>query len=194
MPVRLIVDGGPHPGVSRADIGRRARAMLAAVEMPKAELSVVLTDDVQIAKLNGTYRKKNRPTDVLAFAQREGEPGGRRDLLGDVVVSVETARRQAEGRGWDLTSELTMLIAHGLLHLLGWDHATAAEDRRMRRETDRLCEAARDAVLGRPRVSSPKGATRSPRVRRVPGATTVKGKTSAIPGHSRRRGSRDPER
>lgn len=194
MPVRLIVDGGPHPGVSRADIGRRARAMLAAVEMPKAELSVVLTDDDRITKLNGTYRKKNRPTDVLAFAQREGEPGGLRDLLGDVVVSVETARRQAESRGWDLTSELTMLIAHGLLHLLGWDHVTAAEDRRMRRETDCLCAAAREAVLARPRLSSSKAARRLPQVQRVPRATTVQGKKSAIAGHSRRRRSRDPER
>ena len=157
MPVRLIVDGGPHPGVSRLDIARRARAMLAAVESPKAELSVVLTDDAAIAKLNGTYRKKNRPTDVLAFAQREGEPGGRTDLLGDVIVSVETARRQAETRKWDVMSEITMLVAHGLLHLLGWDHATDAEDRRMRRETNRLCKAAREASPDRSRpVASPR--------------------------------------
>jgi probable rRNA maturation factor len=173
MAVRLIVEGGPHSGLSRADIGRRARAMLAAVQMPKAELSVVLTNDDQIAKLNRTYRKKSRPTDVLAFAQREGEPGGRRDLLGDVVVSVDTARRQADSRGWDITSEVTMLIAHGLLHLLGWDHATAAEDRRMRRETDRLCDAARQAALGRRRPPPPQGARRVPRapkkVERAPG-------------------------
>jgi probable rRNA maturation factor len=143
MTVRLVAEGGPHAGVSRVDVSRRARAMLAALQMQKAELSVVLTTDNQIAKLNAIYRKKTRPTDVLAFAQREGEPGGRAELLGDVIISVETARRQAAGRGWDLLSEITMLLAHGLLHLLGWDHATPAEDRRMRAETERLCEAAR---------------------------------------------------
>jgi probable rRNA maturation factor len=165
MGVRLIVDGGPHAGVSRIDVARRARAMLAAVQMEKSELSVVLTDDDQIAKLNRIYRNKTGPTDVLAFAQREGEPGGRGDLLGDVVVSVQTARRQADGRGWDLVSELTMLMAHGLLHLLGWDHQTAAEDRRMRRETERLCEAANAAVSARGRgtVRRVKGKTVAPR-------------------------------
>jgi probable rRNA maturation factor len=166
MAVRLIVDGGPHPGVSRVEVARRARAMLAAVQMEKSELSILLTNDDQIAKLNHLYRKKKGPTDVLAFAQREGEPGGSRGLLGDVVVSVETARRQADGRGWDLVSELTMLVAHGLLHLLGWDHQTDAEDRRMRRETDRLCDAARaarhDAAARRSRAPQRvKGRTRS---------------------------------
>jgi rRNA maturation RNase YbeY len=117
--------------------------MLAAVQMPDAELSILLTGDHQIQNLNHIYRKKNRPTDVLAFAQREG-PHGDRDglLLGDVVVSVPTTRRQAEAAGRPLGAELTMLLAHGLLHLLGWDHQTAREDRRMRRETDRLCAAA----------------------------------------------------
>ncbi len=148
MPVRLVVEEGPWRGVSRADVVRRARAMLVAVQMADAELSILLTGDDQIQNLNRIYRKKNRPTDVLAFAQREGEHGehaGR--LLGDVVVSIPTTRRQAQAAGRDPGSELTMLLAHGLLHLLGWDHATPAEDRRMRRETDRLCAAA-DAAAG----------------------------------------------
>ncbi len=109
--------------------------------MPDAELSILLTGDDQIQVLNRVYRKKNQPTDVLAFAQREAA-GGSSSILGDVVVSVPTARRQAERRGWDVLSEVTMLVAHGLLHLLGWDHDTAAKDRRMRRETERLCVAA----------------------------------------------------
>jgi probable rRNA maturation factor len=117
--------------------------MLAAVQMPEAELSILLTGDDQIQNLNRIYRKKNRPTDVLAFAQREGQHGEQAGLLlGDVVVSVPTTRRQAEAAGRDLGSELTMLLAHGLLHLLGWDHQTPREDRRMRKETERLCAAA----------------------------------------------------
>jgi probable rRNA maturation factor len=143
MPVVLRVEGGPHPGVSRATLLRRARAMLAAVQSSDKEWSIVLTGDDQIQNLNRIYRKKDRPTDVLAFSQLEGEhvaQAGR--LLGDVIVSVPTARRQAAAARRDLAAELTMLLAHGLLHLLGWDHATAAEDRRMRRETQRLCDAA----------------------------------------------------
>lgn len=117
--------------------------MLVAVQSTDKEWSIVLTGDDQIQNLNRIYRKKNRPTDVLAFAQREGDggdPEGR--LLGDVIVSIPTARRQAAAARRPLEAELTMLLAHGLLHLLGWDHATEAEDRKMRRETRRLCAAA----------------------------------------------------
>jgi probable rRNA maturation factor len=152
VPVRLFVEDGPWTGISRADVARGARAMLEAVQMVESELSILLTGDDQIQKLNRIYRKKNRPTDVLAFAQREGEHGERAGrLLGDVVVSVPTARRQAAANGRDLSQELTMLLAHGLLHLLGWDHETPANDRRMRRETDRLCAAA-EAAARAPRV------------------------------------------
>jgi probable rRNA maturation factor len=152
MPVRLIVEDGPYAGVSRVDLGRRARAMLEILQLKDRELSILLTGDNQIQKLNRIYRKKNRPTDVLAFAQHEGELGDRSDrLLGDVVVSIPTARRQADARKRDLVSEVTMLLAHGLLHLLGWDHQTDAEDRRMRLETNRLCAAAEAAALA-PRV------------------------------------------
>jgi probable rRNA maturation factor len=143
MPVVLRVEAGPHPGVSRALLQRRARAMLDAVQSADKEWSILLTGDDQIQNLNRIYRKKDRPTDVLAFSQLEGEhdaQAGR--LLGDVIVSVPTARRQAAAARRDLLAELTMLLAHGLLHLLGWDHVTAAEDRRMRRETQRLCDAA----------------------------------------------------
>jgi probable rRNA maturation factor len=160
VPVRLIVEEGPWAGVSRLDVARRARAMLQAVQMAESELSIVLTGDDQIQKLNRIYRGKNRPTDVLAFAQREGEHGDRAGrLLGDVVVSVPTARRQAEAAGRDLGSELTMLLAHGLLHLLGWDHDTPAKDRAMRRETDRLCAAAGAARARRAAGVAVKGRT-----------------------------------
>jgi probable rRNA maturation factor len=128
--------------------------------MNQSELSIVLTDDDQIRKLNRIYRNKNRPTDVLAFAQREGEHGDQAGhLLGDVVVSIPTARRQAEAAARDLGSELTMLLAHGLLHLLGWDHETPAKDRAMRAETDRLCAAAVAARTRRAPTAPVKGRT-----------------------------------
>jgi probable rRNA maturation factor len=150
MTVRLLVEDGPYPGVARARVLSWARSMLAALRLEDAEWSIVLTGDDQIEKLNRMYRKKNRPTDVLAFAQREGKHGERAGrLLGDVIVSVPTARRQAASAKRDLASEVVMLLAHGLLHLLGWDHDTPSRDRRMRRETERLCRAARAASAKR---------------------------------------------
>jgi probable rRNA maturation factor len=148
--VRLVVEDGPWRGVSRVDVARRARAMLTALQMDDAELSILLTGDDQIRNLNRIYRKKNRPTDVLAFAQREGEYRQHAgSILGDVVVSIPTTRRQAEAAGRPLGAELTMLLAHGLLHLLGWDHDTPSKDRRMRRETKRLCAAADASACAR---------------------------------------------
>lgn len=147
MPVRLIVQGGPWEGVSRAGVEQEARAMLGALGRERAELSILFTDDARIRELNRVYRNKDEPTDVLAFPQHDCvearlSSGRAGDLLGDVVVSIPTARRQAIEKGSDVRAELTMLIAHGLLHLLGWDHDTPSRDRRMRAETARLCAAA----------------------------------------------------
>lgn len=154
--VRLVVEDGPWRGVSRADVVRRVRAMLEALQLSDVEVSIVLTGDDQIQKLNRIYRKKDRPTDVLAFAQREGEHGDTAGgLLGDVIVSVPTALRQAREAHRDLVAELTMLLAHGVLHLLGWDHETPGKDRRMRAETQRLCDAAEQAVHRRRPPSAP---------------------------------------
>ncbi len=103
----------------------------------------MLTTDERIRSLNRSYRGQDKPTDVLAFSMREGEFGALSgNLLGDVVVSIPTARKQALSRKGSLIDEVTLLSAHGLLHLLGWDHATPRDDRRMRAETCRLCAEA----------------------------------------------------
>jgi probable rRNA maturation factor len=117
--------------------------MLTALGLDDAELSVLLCDDAVIRALNRDFRRRDRPTDVLSFSMREGE-GGRlpRAPLGDVVISVETARRQARRAKRTITAEVTMLLAHGLLHLLGLDHRTEAQGRRMRARTDALVAAA----------------------------------------------------
>jgi probable rRNA maturation factor len=104
----------------------------------------MLCDDETIRALNRDYRGKDRPTDVLAFAMREGDGGELHpDLLGDVVISMDTARRQAAERAQRIVDEVTFLLAHGLLHLLGYDHRTDDEDRVMRARTDALVAAAR---------------------------------------------------
>jgi probable rRNA maturation factor len=93
------------------------------------ELSLRLTDDAQIQAFNAQYRHQNRPTDVLAFAALEVDCPQPPELLaslplylGDIIISVDTSDRQAQQQGHSLQTELAWLAAHGLLHLLGWDH------------------------------------------------------------------------
>ena len=132
-------------------VAKKAEAMLRALEMPHAELSLVLCDDATIHELNRDYRGKDKPTDVLAFAMREGDFGDANDvILGDVIISLPTAARQAAERAKSLDSEVEMLLAHGLLHLLGFDHATRTEERRMTARTDML-RSARIRVPKRPK-------------------------------------------
>lgn len=97
------------------------------------EVSILLADDEGISILNKQYRGIDGPTDVLAFSQREADSdfAGHGDLLGDVVISVETAIRQAAERGVDLDSEIDVLLVHGLLHLLGYDHAQPEQAEKM---------------------------------------------------------------
>ncbi|MCA9598030.1 MAG: rRNA maturation RNase YbeY [Myxococcales bacterium] len=109
--------------------------MLDALDLSDAELSVLLTDDAGIHELNRTYRAKDRPTDVLAFPLEE--PG----LLGDVAISLDTAERQAKGRRRDLLSEVRFLLAHGVLHLIGYDHDTPAKKKIMSAKTRALVRA-----------------------------------------------------
>ncbi len=156
MTVRLHVAGKAGlEAAAKARVKRRAGAMLALLQLEKAELSLVLSDDDQIHQLNKVYRGKDRPTDVLAFAMREGDFGRLHEtlpshLLGDVIVSIPTARRQAKAAKRDVLAEITMLVAHGLLHLLGWDHETKAKDKAMRAETDRLVAAAEESDARQP--------------------------------------------
>jgi probable rRNA maturation factor len=100
----------------------------------------VLTDDAAIADLNRQYRRVAGPTDVLAFPMTEG-PFARLapECLGDVVISAETAARQADGG--DLGAELALLLVHGILHLVGYDHGTPGERRRMWKRQEALLAA-----------------------------------------------------
>jgi probable rRNA maturation factor len=128
--------------VDRALLRRRARRLLAALEREDAELSIALVDDAAIAALNLRYRQRARPTDVLAFSLLEGAHAGRRGaLLGDVVIGLETAARQARARRRPLDDELAKLLVHGTLHLIGYDHVRPAQARRMRRQERRLWKA-----------------------------------------------------
>ncbi len=104
----------------------------------ETDLSVLVVGDRRMRALNRVWRGKDRPTDVLSFSQREGE-GPVTPLLGDVVISADTAARQARAHGHSLRREMERLLIHGVLHLLGHEHEQGgAAARRMRRAELRL--------------------------------------------------------
>ena len=116
------------------------------------EVSVMLTNDRRIAQLNKQYRNVDGPTDVLAFvqdAQDELPADSDERMLGDVVISVETAARQAEERRYTCGEEIDVLLVHGMLHLLGYDHAEPEETRRMfERQAEIVKHAEQDRRCG----------------------------------------------
>ncbi|HKI50544.1 MAG TPA: rRNA maturation RNase YbeY [Geothermobacteraceae bacterium] len=96
---------------------------------PDAELSIVLVDDAEIQLLNRDYLQRDKPTNVISFSMREGEGGNLHpDLLGDVVISTETAARDAAEAGVSFESEVLFLLLHGILHLCGYDHERGTAD------------------------------------------------------------------
>jgi rRNA maturation RNase YbeY len=119
-------------GAHGSRLRRLARAALQHLGEDGSELSLALVDDDEMQRLNRDYRGKDRPTDVLAFAQRDDEVSvvETHGLLGDVVIAVPTAERQAQERGHTLEHELTELLVHGILHLLGYDHERSPADAR----------------------------------------------------------------
>lgn len=147
-----------------AELQKAAHTILSALDLDGSELSVVLTDDAAIAELNQQWRGVEGPTDVLSFPMDEPEEAGEDGLpvlltgsrmLGDVVISVETAERLVSSAGhrqrvaremgldpdslpWTLQRELAFLLVHSVLHLIGHDHAEPAEEARMMAEEARL--------------------------------------------------------
>ena len=108
-----------------------------------AEVSLMFTDDETIHEMNREYRGIDRPTDVLSFALEEGEEeeiygGPEENLLGDIIISVETAIRQAEEYGHSVEREMAFLALHGMLHLLGYDHMEEEERQEMRAQEEAI--------------------------------------------------------
>lgn len=144
------------PGGERLDpalealLARLLERVLERAGLARGQLDVTVTGDEEVRGLNREYRGVDRSTDVLSFPQFEaGElarlaagaegaegPDGPPLLLGDVVISLPTARRQAQEYGHSLEREVAFLAVHGALHVLGWDHETPEEERRMMDETE----------------------------------------------------------
>lgn len=125
------------------------KAVEKALEMhgeDKVEVGIVLVDNEYIQELNRHYRGKDEPTDVLSFAMREGEYDfdsefeeiEEEELLGDIIISCEKAKYQAEEYGHSFNREIGYLAVHGILHLLGYDHETEEEKRKMRQKEEEV--------------------------------------------------------
>ena len=126
------------------------RNILISLKCKEKEISILLADDRKMRKLNNQYRGQDRTTDVLSFPQNEGEEEGLNPhLLGDVVISTVTARKQAIQHELSLEEELILLLTHGILHLLGYDHERSDEEaRHMRKKTRELfCQIFPDKKL-----------------------------------------------
>ena len=133
------------PGIRSAAVRRDAAHLLHLLGL-RAELSVSLVDDLEMRRLNAAYRHRDQPTDVLAFAMREGDGAALHPhVLGDVVISLDTAARQAAARGVAVAAEVRLLLTHGILHLLGYDHERSPADARsmFRRQRELLARLAR---------------------------------------------------
>lgn len=150
MPTDVRRSARGAPPLSAPRVRADANRMLDELGLSLAELSVLLTNDTTIQRLNREHRGKDRPTDVLAFPLDEraardahrSRSGGADIVLGDVVISLDTAQRQALSRRRDLAAEVRFLLAHGLLHLVGYDHATPRQKHEMSGLTRRLVRAA----------------------------------------------------
>ena len=113
-------------------LAKAARAALVQQKKsPDADLSIALTDDARLQQLNRDYLGIDSPTDVLSFPASESDPETGSPYLGDILISIPRAKAQAKAAGHPLESEVQLLVVHGMLHLLGHDHADAKEKRKM---------------------------------------------------------------
>ncbi len=120
--------------------------MLDYLKLKNVEVSVLLVDNKEIKKLNEEWRGKDKPTDVLSFPINEETPYGCK-LLGDIVISVPYAKEHAKEFGNTFQEEMVRLLAHGLLHLLGYDHERSEEDAKIMFQKEKeLISAVKDKI------------------------------------------------
>lgn len=119
-----------------AELRRIAEELLNALNRNRSELSIALIGDREMRPLNARYRKINRTTDVLSFLLGD-QPKAGAEMLGDVVISVDQARRQAKAHKATLKREMATLLIHGLLHLLGYDHERSMRQAKIMRAIER---------------------------------------------------------
>ena len=142
--VLVSLDEQVRAAIDSERLERLASAVMEREGLPPGEVSVLITDDEMVRRLNREYGGEDTPTDVLAFSLTEGEEFASPDdvlRLGEVIISYPTARRQADDADRPVRDEIEHLLVHGVLHLLGYDHAEPAEEERMRGREHELLAA-----------------------------------------------------
>ncbi len=144
--IAIQIDETYESDVDAVDLAAVVAAVLQTEGQPDAEVTVVITDDEEVAGLNAQYRGVEGPTDVLSFAAQEPTPGfvsapEAAAYLGDVIIALPFTRRQAAELGRSLQDELRLLAVHGTLHLFGYDHAEPEEEAAMWAKQDAVLQA-----------------------------------------------------
>ena len=132
--------------ISQKKIKQTVQVILDALDFPEGEISILFVDDPQIEELNRKYLNRQGPTNVIAFAMRDGEFSHLTPhLLGDVVISTDTIAREAQNSGITFERRINELLVHGILHLFGFDHEKSVQDaRRMEKKSRELLKLIRN--------------------------------------------------
>jgi len=127
--LKILIDNQQKKEISTDTIRQKTKQILNALGYDTHEISIVITDNAQIQQLNKTYRKVDKPTNVLAFPMQEGEFADiAPSLLGDIVISCEKAQQEADSANISIDERMSQLLIHGILHLVGFDHETSPGD------------------------------------------------------------------
>jgi probable rRNA maturation factor len=176
----------PPAALDAPAIAAALREFLIRLGHGRCGIIVLFASDSALQRLNARHRGKPTATDILSWSYLDDAPGGSPRLLGELALSLDRARAQARANGWPLQTEVLRLLAHGCAHLAGYDHATAAQDREMRRLEERLL--ARIGVRGLYPAAPAHRRTRSPRKPGGQGGRQEGSPTPPKPGARRRSG------
>jgi probable rRNA maturation factor len=129
--IHVQIDPDYQKEIAEEIVERAARETIRHVAAPDSDFTVVLTNDATILGLNREFRQVDAPTDVLSFPTSERDLETGRQYCGDIVISVQTAGAQAQAGNHPIEAEISLLVVHGVLHLLGHDHDTPQQKKMM---------------------------------------------------------------
>ena len=123
----LIKNNQKKERIPQKKIIQKSSQILKYLSLDKSELSILITDDKEIKKLNSHYRKKNSPTNVLSFPPEKRFKKTQKNILGDIVISIETVKRESKKDKTTISQKLSQLLIHSILHLLNYEHSIEME-------------------------------------------------------------------
>ncbi len=146
MPSNILISN-EFPEIDEQFIKHIIEQFLKKLDLDNVEISISFVDNETIQQLNKEWRGKDKPTDVLSFPVDENPPEYPYKILGDIIISIPYAKRQAENLDETFEDEIIRLLAHGLLHLLGYDHEISEEEaKKMFSKEDELIEAVEGTI------------------------------------------------